>query len=127
MTKQEFEQRTGFTIPEEQYTRIEQMYYHAGESIDKDAFCKDFKKHADSILLDSLANRCEIQKEKLDTLRQEMINTARFLIQQTEGLKSDALRKKAIEILGTNSYLREKIKLGIAFDAEDYELVTEFL
>lgn len=127
MTKQEFEQRTGFTIPEEQYARIEQMYYHAGESIDKDAFCKDFKKHADSILLDSLAHRCDIQKEKLDTLRQEKQNTARFLIQQAEELNSDALRKKAIEILGTNSYLHEKIKLGIAFDAEDYELVTEFL
>lgn len=51
MTKKEFEERTGYTIPEDRYKEIEAMYLEAGEDIDKDAFCKDFKQHSDSVLL----------------------------------------------------------------------------
>ena len=50
-----------------------------------------------------------------------------MLIQQSAKHESKALRELAIEMLGANNYLREKIKLRIAFDSEDYELVTELL
>lgn len=34
MTKKEFEDRTGYTIPEDRYKEVEQIYYAVGESID---------------------------------------------------------------------------------------------
>ena len=51
MTKQEFEERTSYSIPDDRYKEIEAMYLEAREDIDKDTFCKDFKKHSDSVLL----------------------------------------------------------------------------
>lgn len=43
MTKKEFEERTGYTIPDNRYSAVERMYLEAGEIIDKEAFCKDYK------------------------------------------------------------------------------------
>lgn len=57
MTKKEFEDRTGYTIPEDRYKEVEQIYYAVGESIDKDTFCKDFKEHSNSEILYALFER----------------------------------------------------------------------
>lgn len=43
MTKKEFEDRTGYIVPDDRFKEIETMYLEAGEDIDKDTFCKDFK------------------------------------------------------------------------------------
>ncbi|MCM1222176.1 MAG: hypothetical protein NC548_47675, partial [Lachnospiraceae bacterium] len=61
MNKQEFESRTGLVMPDDRYAEVEQMYYAAGESIDKDTFCKDYKKHADSVLLNAFYQKCHNQ------------------------------------------------------------------
>lgn len=42
MTRQEFNDRTGYTLNEEQYRKVEAMYIAAG-NMDKDVFCKDYK------------------------------------------------------------------------------------
>jgi len=127
MTKKEFEERTGYTIPEDRYKEIEAMYLEAGEDIDKDAFCKDFKHHSDSVLLYRYYQQSTNLKEKLDDLRAERLETARLLIKEAADIDSATLRNQAIKLLGHKTYLREKINLGIEFDAYDYELVTEFL
>ena len=67
MNKQEFEERTGYSIPDDRYKEIEAMYLEAGEDIDKDTFCKEFKKHSDSILLYKFYQQSEKLKTKLDT------------------------------------------------------------
>lgn len=59
MTKKEFEDRTGYTIPEDRYKEVEQIYYAVGESIDKDTFCKDFKEHSNSEILYALFERTQ--------------------------------------------------------------------
>lgn len=127
MNKQEFEERTGYSIPDDRYKEIEAMYLEAGEDIDKDTFCKDFKKHSDSVLLYKFYQQSEKLKTKLDTFRTQRLETARLLIKEAAESGSATLRNHAIKLLGPNTYLREKIKLGIAFDSDDYELVTEFL
>lgn len=127
MTKKEFEDRTGYTIPEDRYKEIEAMYLEAGEDIDKDAFCKDFKHHSDSVLLYRYYQQSNKLKDKLDDFRTERLETARLLIKESAEIESSTLRNHAIKLLGHKAYLREKIKLGIEFDEYDYELVTEFL
>lgn len=127
MTKKEFEERTGYTIPEDRYKEIEAMYLEAGEDIDKDAFCKDFKQHSDSVLLYRYYQQSTKLKNKLDELRAERLETAQLLIKTSAEIESATLRNHAIKLLGHKAYLREKIKLGIEFDESDYELVTEFL
>ncbi len=127
MTKKEFEDRTGYTIPEDRYKEIEAMYLEAGDDIDKDTFCKDFKHHADSVLLYIYYQQSTKLKAKLDELRAERLETARLLIKGAAEIESATLRDHAIKLLGHKAYLREKIKLGIEFDEYDYELVTEFI
>lgn len=127
MNKQEFQERTGFNVPDETFEQINSMYMNAGESIDKDAFCKDYKKHADSVLLNAFNDRIVALQRERNKLTKEKNHTALTLIQEAAKHESKTLRKLAIELLGPNTYLREKICLGIAFDADDYELVTEYL
>lgn len=127
MNKQEFESRTSFTMPDERYAEVEKMYYLAGENIDKDVFCKDYKKHAESVLLNALTEQAGKLQSKLDNLNNELKETARILIRTAAEYGNESLRKQAIKILGVNGYLRMKIQLGIEFDSYDYEQVTEFL
>ena len=127
MTKKEFEDRTGYIVPDDRFKEIETMYREAGEDIDKDTFCKDFKKHSESVLLYRFYKQSEKLKTKLDTFRTQRLETARLLIKEAAESGSATLRNHAVKLLGPNTYLREKIKLGIAFDSDDYELVTEFL
>lgn len=127
MNKQEFEERTGYSIFDDLFKEIESMYLEAGEDIDKDTFCKDFKLHSDSVLLYRYYQQSKELKTKLDTFRTQRLETARLLIKEAAESGSATLRNHAIKLLGPNTYLREKIKLGIAFDSDDYELVTEFL
>lgn len=43
MTKKEFEDRTGVQISDELFESINIIYMNAGDNIDKDTFCKDYK------------------------------------------------------------------------------------
>ena len=43
MTQKEFEERTGIVPTPEDFEYIHEMYMNT--SMDKDAFCKEFKKH----------------------------------------------------------------------------------
>ena len=46
MTQKEFEERTGITPTAEEFDYIHAVYMNT--SMDKDAFCKEYKKHGES-------------------------------------------------------------------------------
>lgn len=127
MTKKEFQDRTGINVSEELFNSIHIIYMNAGENIDKDTFCKDYKKHGSSTILNALHNRVVALQKERNRLLDDKRLTAISLIREAAANKSTALHELAIVMLGPDNYLREKIKLGIAFDSDDYELVTEFL
>ena len=79
MQKIEFTQRTGIELTDEQYKRVEDIYLNAG-NIDKDEFCKDYKKHADSVILNTYFDQSEKLKSKLDACREKNVELAHFLI-----------------------------------------------
>ena len=68
MTRQEFNDRTGYTLDEEQYREVEAMYIAAG-NMDKDVFCKDYKKHNDSALVAEFYNQSIALMEKYQRCR----------------------------------------------------------
>ena len=49
MTQKEFEERTGLTPTVEEFDYIHAVYMNT--SMDKNEFCKDFKKHGDSKII----------------------------------------------------------------------------
>lgn len=126
MNKQEFEQRTGVKLSDEAFELINEMYMNAGP-IDKDTFCKDYKKHADCKLMHIFHERLVALQKERNRLLNDKKSVAIQLIKEAAASGSRTLRERAIVMLGPENYLREKIKLGIAFDSDDYALVTEFL
>jgi hypothetical protein len=75
MTQQEFMERTGITPTAEDFDYIHAVYLNT--SMNKDEFCKDFKKHGDSRIIRDVHVRvlnyemkCERQKEVIDNLKQ---------------------------------------------------------
>lgn len=50
MTKQEFEQRIGAEVTDEQFRGIHESYMLCGDSIDKDIFCRLYKEYPKAIL-----------------------------------------------------------------------------
>ena len=110
MTKEEFTERTGITS-EEVFNEANKMYMAAGD-MDKDVFCKDYKKHGDSVILAYFyhhSNMLEKRKKDLDTFKLDM---AKWLLKQADETEDSALREKAVELVGEHKVITMKIELG---------------
>lgn len=133
MNKQEFIERTGLTPTSEEYEAIEALYMAAGE-MDKDEFCKEYKKHGTSRLVSVLFKETKVLKGQLEEanniiedLREQKSQMLDFLIEQAEKWSASDLREKAIKILGAKEYLRRKVEKGFNLWESDRELLIELL
>ena len=126
MTKQEFIERTGMNVSDEQYGHIENIYYNA-EQLDKDVFCADYKRHHESIIIDTLNENCEELHQKYNHIREEKSEMVDFLIEQAEKWSASDLRKKAIDMIGAEAYIAAKIKKGFDLWQADKDLIVELL
>jgi len=59
MTKESFVQKTGINVSNEEFEKINGLYYNVWV-LEEDTFCEDFKKHSESVILKTL-------NEKVDT------------------------------------------------------------
>ena len=115
MTQLEFTQRTGIVLTEDEYKEVEIMYMESGDSIDKDAFCLDYVKHHDSILLGTFYRQADRLKDKIDLLRKEKNDTVNFLLERSQQFGDIKLLEKAIVLVGHNSVIKRKIRLNLPF------------
>jgi len=130
MNKQEFESLVGQKTTDEDFDRFNEIYMNAGE-VDKETFCNAVKNlhklPGTWEVIEALSKTSTIRNDKLARCDKERREAALMLIQISAKYQDEQARKKAIQMLGTNNYLREKISLGLDFDANDYELVVDFL
>ena len=133
MTQQEFESRTGMTVTAEEYAKIESLYMSAG-NIDKDTFCKEYKKVANSQMVQELQLNIRITENKVKNLQIELDaaknrenDMANFLMEQAQKLGISDLREKAIELIGIKEYLRRKLASGTPLWDADREALKEIL
>lgn len=128
MTQQEFTQRTGYTpATEEEYKAIEMMYLEAGESVDKDLFCKEWLKHKDSNLLRIFYRRAMENMEKVNYFNDMRTKTAQLLIRKAAEFDDIAMYNEAIKLIGQKRVVLFKIKEGIDLNAADLEYITDNL
>ena len=75
MNIQEFETRTGLSVDQMEYSKIEQIYLNA-ESMDKDAFCKAWKlaKGATLELIEDLSNNVDGKRIHINRLDMRIEN-----------------------------------------------------
>lgn len=124
MTQQEFEQRTGIKS-DVVFEEANKIYMAAGD-MDKDAFCMDYKKHGDSILLAYFYNSCKMLEKDMDDIRKDM---AQFLLNKLEetGDGDGDMYDKAVELIGQGKVVRMKLDNGCELWDEDKEYIKEHL
>lgn len=67
MTQQEFTNRTGLTPTAEEFATIHRIYM-ACATLDKDEFCRDYKKHGMSRIITALLGNIISEERKVDSI-----------------------------------------------------------
>ena len=121
MNIQEFEIRTGLSVDQKEYAKIEQIYLNA-ESMDKDAFCKAWKlaKGATLELIEELSHAVDGKRIHCERLDVKIENLNHDL--EMADYEKKELRKTISELRETNNELNdernmligEKIDLALA-------------
>lgn len=126
MQKIEFTQRTGIDLTDEQYQKVEELYLNAG-SLDKDEFCKDYKKHADSVILNTYFDQSERLRIKLDACREKNVELAHFLVKKSMARGDKDMIREAIYLIGEQKYIQHKLEKGYNLFESDKELIISLI
>lgn len=126
MQKIEFTQRTGIELTDEQYQKVEIMYLNAG-NMDKDEFCEDYKKHSDSVILNTYFDQSEKLRNELDAYREKQINMAYFLIKKSMVGGDKDMVQMAISLIGEQKYIQHKLERGYNLFESDKELIISLI
>lgn len=125
MTQQEFEERTGLKPTGEEFDYIHDVYMHT--SMNKDEFCKDFKKHGDSKIIRDIYVRCvdfELQNKQKDKRMDEL---ADFLIGKSRAYDDTDFRKMAVKLVGEQKVVLKTVEMNLPLWEEDREYIQHNL
>ena len=127
MLQKEFFERTGINLTEQEFNQVHAIYMQAGDNVDKDQFCADWKKHHDSDLLHIFYNQVNRLETELKQTKNEVYELALYIMDQAEVCSAPTLREKAIQMLGIETYLRIKIQKGYNLWQLDKDALVEIL
>lgn len=151
MLQKEFEERTGKKVSPEQYAEIDRIYMAAGD-VDKDTFCKEWKRLEGSTVVAELTREVELttlqaqsfgrslenEKEQKDALAKELeiaTTNNRELAEEVAELKAiktrlaEALLREgfdcvARDIFGASAVIGLKCSLEMELDADDRKFLA---
>ena len=142
MLQQEFEERIGRSVSEQEYVEANAMYMLAGDGIDKDVFCREWQKIGSSALVRGLygtayANSKRLQEqERLMCEEREVRHlTADGLLEVADRFLGGAgpeemaqeLNRKAWWLVGQTELTRLKVARGYRLDDKDREVILAAL
>lgn len=125
MTQKEFVERTGVVPTSEEFTYIHAVYMNT--SMDKDEFCKDFKKHGGSSVLRDVHARAvnfELQATQQQAVIEEM---AEFLIGKACAYEDTDFYRQAVKLIGQRNVTCMKLEMNLPLWDEDKEYIKETL
>lgn len=119
MTKQEFEERIGRTVTDEEYAPADAAYLAAGD-MDKDTFCELYKSEEGlHKLVGILADRVYTMEANVDALRNKIKSIGLQYLEHHQCDDDDA--KLAVSILGQREYIRVKLEKDYYLTKSDRE------
>lgn len=133
MTHQEFTERTGFTPTNEEYKEIEAMYMAAGD-VDKDIFCKAFKKLSSdqyAVVCGMLKTikvfkgQCEERINEIEDLHCQKSAMADFLIGKAHAYNDSDFRREAVKLIGEKRVVLRTLSMKLPLWDEDIEYIKE--
>lgn len=144
MLQKEFEERIGRSVTEAEHIEANAMYMSAGD-IDKDVFCREWKKMCMSPLVQGLFNTAYQNGKKVEELEQlhkenmEIVsNAADAMLEIEHGLLDGEtaehtsravglLERKAMWLVGAKEVVLRKIKMGMPLGEKDMTYIAEHL
>lgn len=121
MTLKEFEDRTGFKPTGEDFNYAHAVYMNT--SMDKDEFCKDFKKHGDSKIMRDVHVRA-VNFELLNKQKDERINElVDLLIGKSRAYDDSDFRKMAVRLVGEQKVVLKTVEMNLPLWEEDKEFI----
>lgn len=119
MTKQEFEERIGHPVTDNEYAQADAIYLAAGD-MDKDTFCELYKSEEGlRNLVAILADRVYTMEANVDALRNKIKSIGLQYLEHHQCDDDDA--KLAVSILGYREYIRVKLEKDYYLTKSDRE------
>ena len=127
MLKEEFIERTGMEVTDEEFASINEMYCNAG-SIEKDEFCEDYKKHHDSKLLSFFYDRACSRLQLLSYNDKENKKNGEILLKAiSDEYTAPEVRQVCMNLIGEGDYLVYLINNHIELTEEERALIVKRL
>ena len=132
MLQKEFENRIGRKVSESEYVEANAMYMLAGDDMDKDTFCREWKKIGNSALVKGLYETAY----RLDKVHKDCMSIisetadALLSISDMEGTTCpirEELEHKAHYLVGIREVIKRKSRMLITLSAEEIEYVNNNL
>lgn len=125
MTQKEFTDRTGLTPDNNEFDFIHSVYMHT--PMDKDEFCKDFKKHRDSRIIRDLhatAVNFELKSKQQKELINDMVDV---LLGKAEAYQDTDFYRMAISLTSEKHVVMRKMEMNLTLWDEDKEFIKSNL
>lgn len=117
MTPKEFEDRTGLRPTQEEFNYIHALYMNT--AMDKDEFCKDFKKHGASSIMREVHAVAVNYKLRLEEEYSKSAELVDFLLGKAAVHEDPDLYEQVISMIGRKETIIRKIKNGLPLWEED--------
>lgn len=121
MTQKEFEDRTGLKPTNGEFGYIHDVYMQT--SMDKDEFCKDFKKHGDSKIIRDIHARAvnfELQSK-------QQVELTDLLISKSRTHNDTDFRRIAIMLIGEYKVIMKTLEMDLPLWDEDKSFIKQNL
>lgn len=125
MTQKEFEERTGIIPTAEEFDYIHAVYMNT--SMDKDAFCKEYKKHGESRIIREVHVRVLNYEMKCERQKNAINELADFLIGKAHAYNDTYFRNQAVRLVGKVEVVKRTIELGLPLWDEDRKIVLSMI
>ena len=136
MTIQEFTDRTGLHPTEMEFQYIHDIYMQT--NLNKDVFCKEYKKHGKSEIIEELWCKLDCKIRAFDELftrhddykneqYKKDLELALFLLGKASAYNDPDFEHEAIRLTSRNTCVLIKIKNGYPLTDEDFAYIAEHL
>lgn len=137
MTQKEFTERTGLTPTAEEFATIHRIYM-ACPSLDKDEFCRDYKKHGNSRIVEEMLDAVIVEERKADNIFAKLtdleqatnnhnLEMAEFLLGKAAAYDDPDFESKALDLIPRNTAILIKMKNGYPMTADDIAYIARNL
>ena len=139
MLKNEFEERIGRKVTDEEFVNANAMYMAAGDGTDKDVFCREWKRIGESPLVKGLFETacCNGKRvQELEEVSREQLGIisdaadAMLSVSDMQGVTApvrEKLEEHATFLVGRCAVIKRKARMLITYNRDEIAYIEEHL